>query len=372
MKKTNPFPLATTMIMVSGLIFSNGTSVAQNHEAPGLIKSEFIYDSAPFPKCHASTIEEIPGGLIAAWFGGTDEKDPDVGIWYSRKFNGKWSPPVLAADGIQYTGIDGIQHRHPTWNPVLFKPKTGPLMLFYKCGPTPDAWWGMLMTSVDNGSNWSLPRRLPEGIDGPVKNKPIQLEDGRILCGSSTEHDGWRLHMELTGDFGITWQRIGPLNPGKAQAIQPSLLTYRDGRMQLLARNKNGNGDLWQAWSTDNGASWSKLKSTGLPNPNSGTDAVTLKDGRQLLVYNHTHRRGPSPRGREMLNVAVSEDGKIWKSAMVLENTPHSEFSYPAVIQTQDDKVHITYTWNRTHIKHAVIDPEKLVLKKITDRRIVQ
>jgi predicted neuraminidase len=98
---------------------------------------------------------------------------------------------------------------------------------------------------------------------------------------------------------------------------------------------------------------------TSLPNPNSGIDAVTLKDGRQLLVYNHTTR------GRSPLCVAVSKDGKMWDAAVVLENEPGKEFSYPAVIQSHDGKVHVTYTWMRKRIKHAVVDPGKLKLTPI-------
>lgn len=97
------------------------------------------------------------------------------------------------------------------------------------------------------------------------------------------------------------------------------------------------------------------MKATGLPNPNSGIDAVMLRDGRALLVYNHT------PRGRSPLNVALSSDGKTWKSALVLENLP-GEYSYPAVIQSRDGLVHITYTWHREKIRHVIVDPAKLVL----------
>jgi len=87
-----------------------------------------------------------------------------------------------------------------------------------------------------------------------------------------------------------------------------------------------------------------------LPNPNSGTDAVTLRDGRHLLVYNHTtHDRHP-------LNIAISPEGTTWTPSVTLENE-EGEFSYPAVIQGEDGRIHITYTWNRRRIKHAVLTP---------------
>ena len=99
---------------------------------------------------------------------------------------------------------------------------------------------------------------------------------------------------------------------------------------------------------------WGGMSLMELPNPNSGTDAVTLRDNRHLLVYNHTAR------GRSPLNLAVSQDGKTWQAALVLEDEPKAEFSYPAIIQTKDGLVHITYTWKRQRVKHAIIDPAKL------------
>jgi predicted neuraminidase len=323
-----------------------------------VVKSEFIFTNAPFPSCHASTIAETKSGLVAAWFGGTAERNPDVCIYLSRDEHGKWTPPVAVADGTGFA-----TNRFPTWNPVLFQPKTGPLMLFYKVGPKPAEWWGMMMTSSDDGKTWSEPQRLPNGILGPIKNKPVQLANGDILCGSSTEGDGWKVHFERTSDFGKTWAATPPVNDGKTiGAIQPSILFLKNGALEAIGRTHNDK--IFQVTSSDNGATWSEMALTSLPNPDSGTDAVTLKDSRQLLVYNHNIRTGSNNKGRSPLNIAISPDGKKWFAALVLEDDPNAPngFAYPAVIQTRDGLVHITYTWERKRIKHVVIDPAKLQL----------
>ncbi len=313
------------------------------------VVQEFIFDSAPFPSCHASTICELGDGtLIAAWFGGRDEGEPDVGIWISIKLPGKtWSAPREVANGVQYRTPDGETKRHPCWNPVLFVAAKGKVILFYKCGPSPRTWWGMKTISRDGGKTWSTPCRLPEGILGPVKNKPVRLADGSLFAGSSSEHDGWRVHFERTSDRGRSWTRIGPINDGKQiSAIQPSLLIHPGGKLQALGRSRQGK--LWTSWSDDGGNHWSSMELLEVPNPNAGTDAVTLKDGRHLLVYN------PTTRGRTPLAVAISRDGRKWRRIAVLADTP-GEYSYPAVIQTADGSVHITYTWKRKRIRHAVI-----------------
>ena len=329
-----------------------------------VVKSEFIFETAPFPSCHASTIAETKSGLVAAWFGGTAERNPDVCIYVSRNENGKWTAPVAVADGVGFA-----TNRLPTWNPVLFQPKNGPLFLFYKVGPKPADWWGMMTTSTDDGKTWSKPTRLPDGILGPIKNKPVQLANGDILCGSSTEGDGgWRVHFERISDFGKTWTTMPPVNDGKEiGAIQPSILFLKNGKLEAIGRTRNEK--IFQIWSDDGGTTWGKMMLMDLPNPDSGTDAVTLRDGRQLLVYNHNVRTGSNNKGRSPLNVTVSGDGNNWQAALVLENDPNAPngFAYPAVIQTSDSLVHITYTWERKRIKHVVIDPAKLSLLPIVD-----
>lgn len=317
---------------------------------PGLVRFEFIVPQPAFASSHASTIVETPSGLVAAWFGGPEEGHRDVVIHLSREVNGEWTAPVAVANGIQADGAT----RYPCWNPVLYQPAEGPLLLFYKVGPTPSGWWGMMISSPDQGKTWSNPQRLPEGQLGPVRNKPVVWEKGAILCGSSTEDHGWRVHLELTPDLGKTWESSDVLNDGKEfGAIQPTLLKWPSGKVQILNRTRQG--VISECWMGRDWKSWSAMKATSLPNPNSGIDAVVLKDGRALLVYNHT-RRGRSP-----LNIALSEDGKTWRSALVLENLP-GEYSYPAVIQGRDGLAHITYTWKRQKVRHVVVDPAKLIL----------
>lgn len=316
-------------------------------EGEAVVKEEFIFLEAPFAQCHASTIEETKGGLIAAWFGGTREKHWDVGIWVARLEGGKWTSPEEVADGVQHEG-----GRFPCWNPVLFQWPDGPLMLFYKVGPDPRTWWGMVKTSDDGGRTWSDSRRLPQGILGPVKNKPILLPEGDLLCPSSTEDKGWRIHFEQYSESDKAWRSTGPVNDGKEfGAIQPTLLRHPDGSLQALCRTTVGR--IVGTSSSDNGKSWSRMRSIPLPNPNSGIDGTTLVDGRRLLVYNHTTH------GRSPLNIAVSDDGKTWKAGLVLEGD-RGEYSYPAVIQTRDGLVHITYTWKRRRIKHVMVDPAGL------------
>ena len=316
-----------------------------------VLQEEFIFESAPFPESHASTIVETRGGtLCAAWFGGTKEKNPDVGIWFSRYTDGVWTPPEEAANGIQSENL-----RYPCWNPVLFQPENGPLMLFFKVGENPAKWWGEWMVSDDGGITWRDRKRLPEGFIGPVKNKAVQLADGTILSPSSTENDGWTSHFEWSRDGGKSWEKGAPIHSKEeCGSIQPTILFHADGKLQMLARNRSGN--VLSAFSQDGGRTWSRPEETDLPNPNSGIDAVTLRSGRHLLVYNPL----PTTPGfwggkRERLAVALSDDGLHWKEVLTLENTKNGEFSYPAVIQTRDENVHITYTWQRKRIKHVVL-----------------
>ena len=375
--------------MIAALLAGAAASAAaaRAQDLGAVVSAELVFDEAPFPSCHASTIVETAGGdLVVAWFGGTEERHPDVSIWSARRARGAagWGAPVELADGVE-NGVD-----YPCWNPVLFQPERGvapaarasaestgeeeppprPLLLFYKVGPSPSEWWGMLLRSADGGFTWSAPERLPDGILGPIRAKPLELDDGTILAGSSTEHDGWRLHFERSADLGRTWTSTGPIHDGRAfAAIQPAFLVHPGGRIQALARSRQHR--IVETLSLDGGLTWSEPSATAIPNPSAGIDALTLPDGRHLLVYNHSSAlpaERPQDGTRSVLNLAVSDDGAAWRAALLLERQP-GEYSYPAMIRSRDGLVHVTYTWRRRSIRHVVVDPARLEPRDFVDGR---
>ena len=339
-----------------------------------ILSDEFLYKKASFPECHGATIVELKNGdLVASFFGGTKERNPDCCIWVCRKPKEKGKL---------------IARRKACWNPVLFQIPGGDLILFYKIGLKVSDWTGWLVRSRDGGKTWSKREPLPEGFLGPIKNKPEYI-NGRIICPSSTEgSNGWRVHFEISDDKGKTWKMVGPLDAelsvptqnrkkgdmnvddqegGEAikgegakpvYAIQPSILKHKDGRLQILCRTRNA--QVATAWSSDNGDTWSKVTLLDVPNNNSGTDAVTMKDGRHILIYNNFSTLPGTPKGpRTPLCVAVSEDGINWQPVLTLEDSPISQYSYPSIIQGKDGKLHAIYTWRRQRIKYAEIDPTK-------------
>ena len=341
------------------LAASVGASAADSPE----LQREFIYqDPPPTPECHASTLCESTDALVAAWFGGTREKHPDVGIWLSRRpksgVDSHWGSPREVFNGAG-AGANGT--RVPCWNPVLYQHQGNILTLYYKVGPSPSTWWGMHSVSTNGGRTWRTPERLPNRHLGPTKNKPIRTDESFLLFPSSTEHDGWKVVFERHAPMGGIWYYPDPVkDPAKLQGIQPTVLTLPDGRLVALGRTRRA-GQIFRTVSQDLGVTWTPLSTIPLPNSNTGIDAVTLADHRHVLVYNHTKS------GRSPLNVAVSsDDATSWSAVHVLESDP-GEYSYPAVIQTSDGLVHTTYTWKRQRVRHVVLDPKKFSPRPIVD-----
>jgi predicted neuraminidase len=309
------------------------------------LTQEFIYTEAPFPSAHASTIVELKNGdLLAAWFGGSAEGKPDVAIWGARRTAGKWTEP---SEFVREPNI-------ASYNPVLFYSADGRLWLYYKFGPYPSSWSAGRRWSDDDGKTWSGVEHLPAGIYGPIRAKPLVLGDGTVVSGTSVEsYLTWAAWIERSTDNAKTWSRIGPITapPGAPSngtygIIQPSVVQLKDGKLRLYARSTKQIGKICVADSADAGLHWSAAHTIDLPNPNSGIDAVALRDGRVVLIFNNTSQ------GRTPLNLAVGTDGEHFRVFQTLEEGP-GEFSYPAMIQGRDGDLFMTYTWNRKSIRYA-------------------
>ena len=333
-------------------LFASTLSPAENLQ-------EFVFDSAPFRSCHASTVVELRNGdVMAAWFGGSAEGRPDVAIWGARRSNGTWSAPVELARETEIAA----------YNPVLFYTSDGVLWLYYKYGPHPNDWTGARKYSRDDGATWSAVEHLPAGLYGPIRAKPYIAPDGTIVSGTSVEsYRSWAVWIERSTDQGRTWTKAGPIvvdaqaarkAVGEANAavpgasewsrtegiIQPSVVSLGAKKLRLYARSTARTGKICIADSNDGGVTWTQARPIELPNPNSGIDAVSLSDGRVVVVYNH------SERSRSPLNLAVSTDGEHFRMFQTLESEP-GEYSYPAMVQARNGDLLITYTWKREKIR---------------------
>lgn len=341
------------------------------------------------PSCHAATVVALEDGqLLAAWFAGTHEGHPDVGVWMARFDGTTWGTPfqILSEPGV------------PLWNPVLFSTGPDALWLFYKVAPTIPAWTGLYIKSEDGGHTWSAPTALPAGLLGPAKNKPLLLSNGDILSGTSAETwRSWACWVEISHNGGQSWTKHGPLaapggtaggkpdntssgasagTPGgeptsatwdtqshslvlpqeRYGIIQPTVWESAPGRLTMLMRATQRVGFVCRAESNDYGRTWSEVTPTEIPCPNSGLDAVRLHDGRVVLICN------PSHTDRSPLSLLASADnGATWPWRLDLETEP-GEYSYPSIIQAPDGRIHSVYTHQRTSIRHVMLDPEDIEL----------
>ncbi len=322
-----------------------------------IVVDEFLYKTTSFPECHSSTIAETPkGDLVATYFGGTKERNPDVCIWVSRKPKGSdsWTAPQMVADGVFSDTL-----RKACWNPVIYQNPNGELQIYFKIGESVSDWTGWVVKSKDGGKTWSKREPLQENYLGPVKNKPI-INEGRLIAPTSVEKGGWRLYFEYSDDMGKTWKRTDFVEADSGVlAIQPSIMKLKDGRLAAVARTRSEHIGI--TYSSDNGETWSKLRLIDTPNNNSGLDAITLTDGRHVLICNDK----PIPKGinngkglRTPLSLLISDDGENWKHWITLEDSPVSQYSYPSIIQTADGHLHCIYTWRRQRIKHVELTLE--------------
>ncbi len=321
---------------------------------------------------HASTLVELKNGdILAAWFAGTKEGAPDVAIYTARMHDGAWSAPVEVARADKVA----------CWNPVLFHTNDGRLWLYYKYGTKPATWLGARKSSDDEGRTWSAEEHLPDGILGPIKDKPLVLADGTIVSGSSVENGKWAAWVERSADNGKTWTKFGPITlpdaadipdagaiaastevdkaaadadegvhtklyaPSKTTVgiIQPAVVWLGGHHLRFYARGHTKAARIAISDSTDDGKTWTQARLIALPNPNSGIDAVRLKDGRIVLIFNNSYNK------RTPLNLAVSGDGEHFTVFKTLEDGP-GQYSYPAIVQAANGDLLMTYSWRRETI----------------------
>ncbi len=334
---------------------------------------------------HAATITEAADGtLLAAWFGGSREGRPDVDIWVARKpIGAPWGDPIVVDDGVcTITGRNGQERGidYACWNPVLFTdPQSGRVYLWFKITGETDLpgfknWWGAVRTSDDHGRTWSERIWLPEieqaqrhevfepyafRATGPVKNRPIVLPDGDLLCASSTESPvGWRLHFERYQADDWTGQKHGveiigpvleasenaPRGPGNAHAIQPSFVVLSPDMRHLAVFARES------AWSesTDGGQTWSPIERSPV-DTKAGSHAMTTTNGLHLLAFN-------PPPDRRPLSLARSFDGERWEVFMEDVSRNRNQADYPTMMQGADGRIHIVHSHGREHVRHIVLD----------------
>lgn len=333
-----------------------------------LLEHFFIMNNSPIPVCHTSTIlRKEDGSFLFSWFGGSYEGNPDVGMFLCRRdLRGNFSAPERMASS-----------KEAHWNPVLFSPEKNRVCLFYKVGDEIAKWRTYMRISKDGGKSFGEERELVPGDmggRGPVRNKPVRLENGRILCPASQEKEIWTGFVDISDDGCKTFHKSNPiripgLEPGKRKTerdeipvspqsykgrgvIQPALWEEGNGKVHMLLRSSEG--FLYRSDSFDWGETWGEAYPTMIPNNNSGIDIGQLSDGRLILVYNPVAENWGK---RSPLSLSLSLDGgEHFERVMDLESG-EGEFSYPAVI-TYDREAWITYTYQRKNIAccHMTLD----------------
>ena len=327
-------------------------------------KAEKWLVSAPTKNVHASTLARVGDESLLAWFGGTQEGHEDVDIYMTRISERGYSKPIMVAG----------QAHCPHWNPVLYA-NGNRIDLFYKVGHEIPDWHTRHAVSLDGGNSFAPPKTLVVGDvggRGPVRNKPIRLNSGRVLAPASIEAgSAWDAFVDITSEEFTEFARSAsvPLWRGNEDAphceggfapqhvhgkgeIQPTLWQSEDQSVHMLLRSTEGY--ILRSDSFDEGNSWCPAYSIGLPNNNSGIDLARMEDGLLALVLNPVQGNWAA---RTPLSLYISQDdGQSFVPLMNFEVTS-GEYSYPAIV-TEGKRLFLSYTWKRTHIAYWQIELE--------------
>jgi len=369
-------------VLIVLFVFTTGAS-SQKHKAEFSAKYIFPFQDK---HVHGSSIVELPNGdLLSCWFEGSGERTAnDVMIKGARLKKGakEWSKTFILAD----------TPGHPDCNPVLFMNSKNRLFLIwivvqanrwetsvlkyrysdeYSGDGAPDwKWQDVILLKPDekfaesvkegfkvsgkSGLSWAeyAPRyedMVYEAAKDQKKRetgwmtriKPAILSTGRIILPLYSDGYNFSL-MAISDDDGIIWSASLP-TVGRGN-VQPAIIEKKDGSLIAYMRD-NGDepGKIMVSSSDDKGYTWSPAEKSELPNPGSSIDAIKLKNGHFLMVYNDVED------GRYSLVVSISEDeGKTWKYTRSIENVKKGDgaFAYPTVIQSKDGKIYATYSYH--------------------------
>jgi predicted neuraminidase len=332
------------------------------------LSKEFSTERLPAvtPMAHAGSLAVLEDGRLAAvWYGGSREGAPDVKIWLSIRADDRgWSSPRIVA-----APVETARELHVTvrslGNPVIYAVGKQ-LHLWFVC-VTVSGWSSSSIVhkiSEDEGRNWSAAERLTTSpffnLGTLSRNQPIALADGEFGLPAYHEFFGRRAeYLRISGAGKV----LGKIRmPSVSTAFQPAVVAIDRYRGFAVQRSSNRKGDMIAADSTDDGgASWQSAARLPIANYNSALALLRLSSGRLLLAVNPAE-------GRNLLQLFSSEDdGLNWQPSLVIEDDPdlRTEYSYPALAQGADGRIHLLYTFRRETIAHAVFNETTL----LTDQR---
>jgi len=359
----------------------------------------FLPDSLRHGHTHGSSIVECPNGdLLACWYEGKTDRSSDVHIEAARwlKGKGRWGDTFLLADTPTLSDN----------NPCLIVDRTKRLWLFYyTLLGSPEQAWETAYLRYKTSSQYQkqgqpirwdeekdLPVRVPD-LDETVNKLCAQADrigaDAEEICRQARQHLsipldrrlGWTTRarpiflrsgelvlpmaseifnvatMAITSDQGHSWTFArSPLGYGVGQ---PTVFEKNDGTLAVYFRDGSSLHRIRRSESADGGKTWSEIKATDLPNPDSGLEVLRLASGNVVLIYNDVEQ---DPRCR--LAVSLSQDeGKTWPYTRYLENSTTGRFDYPSIIQARDGRLHASYSYNVQTIKHVIFSEAWLLGK---------
>jgi predicted neuraminidase len=322
------------------------------------------------PDSHAATLLELDNGdLLCAWFNGPKEGDPATNVVLSRLRSGEsaWSQPVeLAADP-----------ERSEQNPVLFAEPGGRIWLLHTSTEPHDQKTSRVVVrrSEDGGETWSPSEVLFDGPGLFLRSPIVVLSNGDwLLPAYYCRSEGHHSVVLLSSDQGATWSEHEV--PESLGRVQMSVVERDDGTLFAVFRSRQADR-IYAAESTDAGRTWSKPERTELANNDSSVQLTKLSSGELALVFNDStlerdqfrwEQRGEGWRRKPLrtpLTLALSEDGgRTWRYRRNVQvaDLEHRDrpmgYSYPAILQASDGRLHIAFSYLRKAIKHVVIDVE--------------